>query len=65
MEFSRCYFKTYGDFSLNYEVVYFVNSSSYVDYMNVNQEINLDIYKAFESEKIDFAFPTQTIHIEK
>lgn len=64
-EFSRCHFKSYGDFSLNFEVVYFVTSPEYRDYMDVNQEINLAIYKAFEKEKIAFAYPTQTVYLEK
>jgi len=63
--FDRCHFKSYGDFSLNFEVVYFVESAEYNDYMDVNQEINLDIYKAFEKEGIVFAFPTQTVYVKK
>ena len=65
VDFDRCHFKTYGDFSLNFEVVYYVNSSEYNEYMNLNQKINLDIYKAFEKEKIEFAYPTQTVYMEK
>jgi small-conductance mechanosensitive channel len=33
--------------------------------MDVQEEINLRIYSAFEKEKIEFAFPTRTIHLEK
>ena len=64
-EFSRCHFTSYGDFSLNFEVVYLVNSADYNEYMNVNQEINLKIFKKFADEKIAFAYPTQSVIIEK
>ena len=49
-------FREFGDFSLNYEVVYYVETSDYNKYMDVQQEINLAIKEAFEKEKIEFAF---------
>lgn len=61
----RVHFATYGDFSLNFEIVFFVESSEYVQYMNIVQNINFDIYEAFTREGIEFAFPTQTIFLEK
>lgn len=62
--FDRSHFHKYGDFSLNYEVVYYVTSPDYNLYMDVQQEINFKIKEAFEKEKIEFAFPTQTLHVE-
>ena len=64
-EFDRCHFKSYGDFSLNFEIVYYVNSAEYQDYMEVNQLVNLEIYKKFAEEKIEFAYPTQTVFVNK
>ncbi len=64
-EFDRCHFKTYGDFSLIYELVYHVDSPDYNQYMDVNQEINLAIYTAFKKAKIEFAYPTQTVIVQK
>jgi len=63
--FDRAHFSKYGDFSLNYEIVYYVLSSDYNKYMDINQDIHLEIKRKFEKEKIDFAFPTQTIYVEK
>lgn len=65
LTFSRCHFKSYEDSSLNYETVYFVETASYEQYMDKNQAINLAIYQAFEKEKIEFAYPTQTIFVKK
>ena len=64
-DLDRTHFKEFGDFSLNYEVAYYVQSSDYADYMNVQQEINFQLKERFEKEGIDFAYPTQTIFIEK
>lgn len=64
-EFDRTHFKEFADFSLNFEVVYFIKSKEYVDYMNIQQEINFAIKRAFEKEKIEMAFPTQTLHVLK
>jgi small-conductance mechanosensitive channel len=61
----RVHFAAYGDFSLNYEIVFFVNSPDYNQYMDVHQAVNLKIYEAFEQQGIEFAFPTQTIHLQK
>lgn len=63
--FSRAHFKEFADFSLNYEVVYFVQSSKYEQYMDINQQIMLDIKEAFENEGIDMAYPTQTLYLNK
>ncbi len=35
------------------------------EYLDIQQRINLAIIKKFETEKIDFAFPTQTVFVEK
>ncbi|MFQ5406164.1 MAG: mechanosensitive ion channel family protein [Candidatus Micrarchaeia archaeon] len=59
----RIHFKSFGDFSLNFEVVYFLDSPDYAVYMDTQQKINLEIKRAFEKEKIEMAFPTQTVHV--
>jgi small-conductance mechanosensitive channel len=65
VELDRVHFKEYGDFSLNFEVVYFVNIPDYNTYMDIQQKINLNLKKRFEKEKIQFAYPTQTVIINK
>jgi len=62
---SRVHFQKFGDFSLNYEIVYYVKSGNYVDFMDVQQAVNLAIKAEFEKEKIEMAFPTQTLYLEK
>lgn len=63
--FDRGHFATYGDFSLNFEFVYFVLSPDYIKYMDIQQSINFSIYEEFEREGIEFAYPTQTLFLNK
>jgi small-conductance mechanosensitive channel len=61
----RIHFKEFGSFSLNFEVVYFIDSSDYNKYMDIQQQINFGIAEAFEKEHIEMAFPTQTIFLSQ
>jgi small-conductance mechanosensitive channel len=63
--FDRAHFSSYGDFSLDYETVYYVLSSDYNKYMDIQQEINFAIKEEFEKQGIEFAYPTQTLFFEK
>lgn len=64
-EFDRTHFKTFGDFSLNFDVVFYFNSSDYAQYLDAQQEINFKLKERFEKEGIEFAYPTQTVFVKK
>lgn len=59
--FDRAHFAKYHDWSLRFEVVYFVLTGDYNAYMDIQQNINLKIYEAFTQRGISFAFPSQTV----
>lgn len=59
----RVHFKEYGNFSLNYEIVYYVQMPDYNIYMDIQQAINLELYRRFDEEGIEFAYPTQTLFL--
>ena len=61
----RAHFKSLGDFSLNFEIVYHVLSDDYGEYMDIQQRVNTALREAFETENIAFAFPTQTVYVAK
>ena len=61
--FDRAHFFSYGDFSLVFEIVYYVFGSDYNKYMDIQQEINFAIKEEFERRKIEFAYPTQTLFL--
>ena len=65
VRFDRSHFASYGDSALNFETVYYVETSDYTRHMDILQAVNLRIYRAFEEEAIEFAYPTQTLFIEK
>lgn len=58
----RVHFTSFGDSALIFEVVYYVGSSDYVDYLNIQQGFNFALMKEFADKAIDFAYPTQTIY---
>ncbi|WP_285008043.1 mechanosensitive ion channel family protein [Pedobacter faecalis] len=61
LQFDRGHFSGYGDFSLNFEFVYYVLDPDYNVYMDNQQAVYLDIFKTFEQRGIEFAYPTQTL----
>ena len=63
VRFDRSHFVSYGDSSLNFETVYFVTTADYLTYADINQAVNLAIYRRFAAEKIDFAYPTRTLFV--
>ena len=62
--FDRSHFQKYGDFSLDFETVYFVLSADYNKYMDIQQAINLRLFREFAKLGIEFAFPTRTIYVK-
>jgi small-conductance mechanosensitive channel len=64
-QLDRVHFKEFGDSSLNFEVAYYVGSKEYNDYMDVQQEVNLQLKERLEKAGMEFAYPTQTIFINK
>jgi len=63
VRFDRAHFKGFGDSSLDYEVVYYVNDRDYNVYMDTQQAINLGLVRRFEAEGIEFAYPTRTLYV--
>ncbi len=63
--FDRSHFKEYGESGLVFETVYYILSSDYNLYINIQQRINLEIFRIFKEEKIEFAYPTRTLYINK
>jgi MscS family membrane protein len=54
-------FKSFGDSGLNVEVNYFVTELNYTQFLQIRQEINLEIMDIVTRNKSDFAYPTQRL----
>jgi MscS family membrane protein len=53
------WFDSFGDFSLNVKLIYYVNKTGH--WADTPGAVNLEILKRFNAAGLDFAFPTQTI----
>lgn len=58
VRFDRAHFKEFAAYSLDFEIVYYVLSSDYNIYMDIQQNINFAIAELFQRERIEFAYPT-------
>ena len=65
VEFSRCHLKELGAYSIDFEVVYYINSRDFVEYMNIREAILSGFLVEFTKRGIDFAYPTQRVQLEK
>ena len=62
--FDRSHFARYADSALEFEVVYYVLAPEYNRYMDIQQRINLEIFRQFEDLGIEFAFPSRTLYVQ-
>ena len=60
----RVHLASFGDFSINYELVYWVESADYNLHMDQKQTILLKIFDQFIANEIELAYPTQSIFVE-
>ena len=61
----RAHFLSFGDSSLDFEIVYYVDGNDYLKYMDIQQAANLRIHEEFEKRRIEFAYPTRTLFVNK
>ncbi|MBI9019740.1 MAG: mechanosensitive ion channel family protein [Verrucomicrobia bacterium] len=60
---SRVYFNDFNACSLNILVIYWFAPPEYWDFLEFDQAFNLAVLRRFNEEGIEFAFPTQTLHL--
>ncbi len=58
-------FDEFEDSSLSIFLYYFSSSKVWEEYLQVRQEVNLQIMELLQSLDLEFAFPTRTLHIEQ
>lgn len=59
------HFNRFGDFNLNLNVVWLCNTTDWKVYTVALEELNLRVKERFDAERIEFAFPTQTVHLRQ
>ncbi len=59
----RVFFDDLNADSLNLICFYWYHPPDYWSYMSFTEKVNREVFRRFNEEGIDFAFPTQTIHL--
>ncbi len=59
----RVFFNKFNDCSLNIIVIYWYHPPNYWDYLAFSEKVNKEIFRRFNEEGIEFAFPTQTVYL--
>jgi len=60
--FDRCHLLSFGDWSLRYEVVFWMTTPDYAAYADVQQAINIAIVERFQQMGIEFGFPSRAFN---
>jgi small-conductance mechanosensitive channel len=63
--FDRSNLQAYGAYSVDFETVYYVTVADYNVYAADHEAVLLKIGEAFAREKIEFAYPTQTLFVNR
>ncbi len=61
VKFDRAHFTKFGESSLDYVVVYIMQTANYGTYMDNQQAINIALMREFAAMGVEFAFPTRTV----
>lgn len=64
LSFERSHLSEYGNSTLTFETIFWVNNSDYLAYMNLQQEILFAMIEKFTQEGIGFALPVQVFKNE-
>lgn len=64
LRFDRAHFKSFGESSFDFEVVYYINTPDFNAYMDAQQKINLGLCRGFQKMGVEFAYPTRTIYMQ-
>jgi MscS family membrane protein len=62
---ARVRFAGFGDFALNVEIFAFVNTRDWNEFLAVQEDLNLRIKGIVEAAGTGFAFPSQTLYMER
>lgn len=63
VSFDRAHFQGIGPSSMNFEVVYWVESPDYNRFMDIQQQILLQIVDGLQERGVQLAYPTQALHV--
>lgn len=59
----RAHLSKFSESSIDFEVVYIMQTADYNTYMDVQQSINLQLFDRFAAEEIEFSSPSRSVFI--
>lgn len=63
--FDRCNLSGLGNFSIDFETVYYLETPDYNQHMDAQERLLQAVIERFGKEGIEFAYPTQTLFVNK
>lgn len=60
---TRVHFTSFNDCSLNIQVIYWFAPPEYWEFLDFDSAFNTELLKRFNTEGIEFAFPTRTLYL--
>ena len=61
----RVYFNEFNDCSLNIRAIYWYHPPNYWDFLAHSEKVNMELLRRYNDAGIEFAFPTQTLYVNK
>ncbi|MBV8881594.1 MAG: mechanosensitive ion channel family protein [Planctomycetaceae bacterium] len=58
----RAHLKEFGESSLNYEAIYWIQVPDYLAFMDAQETIHLEILRRFQEEEIELVHPSRTLY---
>lgn len=65
IDFERIYFKDFGDSALEHELSYYIDNEKFDHFSTAIHQVNLKLKEYFEKEKLNIAYPTRTVIVQK
>jgi small-conductance mechanosensitive channel len=62
--FDRSHFLLWMESALRIETVYYVLDPGFLKYADIQHAINVELLRRFAAERIHFAFPSRTVHVQ-
>lgn len=59
--FERFHLSGYGDSSLDFQLVFWVEDTDFILYMDLQQRVLLNIFSRLKKEKVDFSYPVRIL----
>ena len=63
IRFMSAHFKEFGDSAYVYEVIYYVETADYYEYLRIHNDIAMQLIDVLAKEQIEMAYPTQRLYL--